>query len=158
MSAAASTRSASSTKSSTSPKTSARVDLAGYVRDLCAHLRMSFTASGAGPELTVETDRVVLGLDMAIQLGLLINEVVTNAFKHAFPNGERGEIHVSLTVMPLERLKLEVSDNGTGMGDDAADSLGMNLIRALAARVEGDLVIDGSNGTTITVTMPLHGD
>ena len=94
----------------------ARVDLAGYVRDLCAHLRMSFTASGAGPELMVETDRVVLSLDMAIQLGLLINEVVTNAFKHAFPNGERGEIRVSLMVMPMERLKLEVSDNGTGMG------------------------------------------
>jgi two-component system, sensor histidine kinase PdtaS len=136
----------------------ARVDLAGYVRDLCAHLRMSFTASGAGPELTVETDRVVLGLDMAIQLGLLINEVVTNAFKHAFPNGERGQIHVSLMVLPAERLKLEVSDNGAGMPEDASDSLGMNLIRALAARVEGDLVIDGSNGTTVTVTMPLHGD
>jgi two-component sensor histidine kinase len=136
----------------------ARVDLAGYVRDLCAHLRMSFAASGAGPELTVETDRVVLGLDMAIQLGLLINEVVTNAFKHAFPNGERGEIRVSLTVLPSDRLKLEVSDNGAGLPDDAADSLGMNLIRALAARVEGDLQIDGSNGTTITVTMPLYGD
>jgi len=137
----------------------ARVDLAGYVRDLCAHLRMSFTAKGDGPELAVETDRVALGLDMAIQLGLLINEIVTNAFKHAFPNGAGGEVRVSLRVLPLDRLKLEVSDNGVGMPEEASDSLGMNLIRALAARVEGDLQIDGTGGgTRVTVTMPLHGD
>ncbi|UEM01898.1 ATP-binding protein [Skermanella rosea] len=139
----------------------ARVDLSGYVRDLCAHLRTSFTARGDGPELMVETDNVALGLDMAIQLGLLINEIVTNAFKHAFPDGARGEIRVSLTVLPGERLRLEVTDNGKGMPEEATDSLGMNLIRALATRVEGVLEIEGANGdggTRVTVTMPLHGD
>ncbi|EWY41792.1 histidine kinase [Skermanella stibiiresistens SB22] len=140
----------------------ARVDLSGYVRDLCAHLRTSFTARGDGPELVVETEQVALGLDMAIQLGLLINEIVTNAFKHAFPDGARGEIRVSLQVMPNERLRLEVRDNGKGMPEEATDSLGMNLIRALATRVEGVLEIgggaDGGRGTTVTVTMPLHGD
>ncbi|QQP92362.1 sensor histidine kinase [Skermanella sp. TT6] len=109
----------------------------------------------------VETDDVALGLDMAIQLGLLINEIVTNAFKHAFPDGARGEIRVSLTVLPGERLRLEVTDNGKGMPEEATDSLGMNLIRALATRVEGVLEIEGANGdggTRVTVTMPLHGD
>lgn len=139
-----------------------RVDLAGYVRDLCSHLRQSFLGRGEGLELTVEADPVSLSLDLAIQLGLLVNEIVTNAFKHAFPAGGGGTIRVALEVdEEVRRLVLRVSDNGVGLpeaGRSGGDSLGMNLIRALAARVEGKLEIDGTGGTTVTVTMPLDQD
>jgi two-component sensor histidine kinase len=140
-----------------------RVDLAGYVRDLCSHLRQSFLGKGEGLELTVEADPVSLSLDLAIQLGLLVNEIVTNAFKHAFPQGGSGTIKVALEVdEEARRLVLRVSDNGVGIPaakhPGGSDSLGMNLIRALAARVEGELKIDGGNGTTVTVGMPLDQD
>ena len=142
----------------------AHIDLSGYVRDLCSHLRVSFLGRGeaSAVELTVEADRVSVSLDMAIQLGLLINEIVTNALKHAFDDGQSGRVHVRLTVQPPDRLLLEVADNGKGLPepepDQASESLGMNLIRALAARVDGNLTMESNGGTTVTVNMPLHGD
>jgi two-component system, sensor histidine kinase PdtaS len=142
----------------------AHIDLSGYVRDLCSHLRVSFLGRGeaSAVELTVEADRVSVSLDMAIQLGLLINEIVTNALKHAFDDGQSGRVHVRLTVQPPDRLLLEVADNGKGLPepepDQASESLGMNLIRALAARVDGNLTMESNGGTTVTVNMPLYGD
>lgn len=135
-----------------------RIDLSGYVRDLCSHLRQSFLAKGEGLELTVTADPVSMSLDVAIQIGLLVNEIVTNAFKHAFPKGGTGKIQVGLHVVEDERLVLRVSDNGIGIEEPmgkAGASLGMNLIRALSSRVDGILEIDGSDGTTVTVSIPL---
>jgi two-component sensor histidine kinase len=138
-----------------------RIDLSGYVRDLCSHLRQSFLAKGEGLELTVSADPVSLSLDVAIQIGLLVNEIVTNAFKHAFPDGGRGEIRVDLHVVGDEHLVLRVSDNGIGLQEipeKGGMSLGMNLIRALSSRVDGVLEIEGDQGTTVTVTMPLDAE
>lgn len=138
-----------------------RIDLSGYVRDLCSHLRQSFLAKGEGLELTVSADPVSLSLDVAIQIGLLVNEIVTNAFKHAFPDGGKGVIRVDLHAKEDGHLVLRVEDNGVGMPDvpeKSGMSLGMNLIRALSSRVDGILDIDGSEGTTVTVTMPLDAE
>lgn len=139
-----------------------RIDLAGYVRDLCSHLRQSFLGKGEGLELTVDAVPVSLSLDLAIQLGLLVNEIVTNACKHAFPDDRPGSIHVRLFIEDDRDLVLCVRDTGVGLPDASAanspDSLGMNLIRALASRVDGTLRIDGSSGTTVTVRMPLDAE
>ena len=139
-----------------------RIDLAGYVRDLCSHLRQSFLGKGEALELTVDAVSISLSLDLAIQLGLLVNEIVTNACKHAFPDGRPGSIHVRLFTEADRDLVLCVRDTGVGLPDasmpNSPDSLGMNLIRALALRVDGTLDIDGSDGTTVTVRMPLDAE
>lgn len=113
------------------------VDLAEFMTELCQQLSQSAPAEDA---LRYEFAQVTIATDQAVPLGLLVNELVTNAFKYAYPDGA-GTVLVLITPSELGHIRLEVSDTGVGLpsGFDAASSksLGMKLITSLARQLGG---------------------
>lgn len=114
-----------------------RLDLARYVEELC---RTAGTAFGRdGIRLRTELAPVSGDLDTALPLGLIVNELVTNAYKHAFPPGRDGELLVRLVARD-GWCELTVRDGGEGLKSDVRDgAAGLRLARALAAQVRGEL-------------------
>jgi two-component sensor histidine kinase len=128
------------------------VDLASYGRDLVAQLCRSYARS-ASITCRIETSPTRLVIEQAIPCGLILNELVTNAFKHAYPNG-RGEIFIQLS-SEEDRVRMTVSDQGVGMPADfnckASKSLGMLLVNMLVQQLSGHLEIGTPPGASFTV-------
>jgi PAS domain S-box-containing protein len=101
-------------------------------------------------------DLIELPVDKAIPCGLIINELVTNALKHAYPEGRSGEVRVSLRRKDGQ-LELSVADDGVGMStsNGSGDSLGMQLVETLVSQIRGKLTSVQTNGMTFSVTCPL---
>ena len=134
----------------------ARIDFAGYVRDVTSHLLRSYQTAPNGIRLKLDVDPVSLNIDTAIPCALIINELVSNALKYAFPNGRDGEIHIRLEQRTDERLHLVISDNGVGfpahVSFDTTDSLGLHLVRSLAEQLNGSVQYRHVGGTQFEIT------
>ena len=127
-----------------------------------ASLIRNIVGAAGGPaqrvSLAVEPERLQLPVDKAIPCGLILNELVTNALKHAFPHGRRGEVQVSLHAQGNE-LVLCVSDDGVGMSSastPSSHSLGMQLVETLVEQLNGRVTNTPSEGTTFRITCPLR--
>ena len=109
--------------------------------------------------LKLKIDKVNLGLDKAIQCGLIINELVSNAIKHAFPDNRQGCIEVKFSENANKEYELIVKDNGVGLkqGIDIFenDTLGILLVKTIVEQIEGKLQVTGENGCTFKITFPL---
>jgi two-component sensor histidine kinase len=137
----------------------ARLQLAHYLRTLSVEL---FRAYGVDPQhiaLTNCIDEITLPLDAAIPCGLIVNELLSNALKHAFPDGRRGDIRIELRAGPDQQVLLRVVDTGVGFpaGLDVrqTDSLGLQLVCALTEQLQGTIAVERDGGTALTVTFPL---
>jgi two-component sensor histidine kinase len=124
----------------------ARVDLAPYLQSLCAQLFRSLVARPGSIQLRLNLASVYLDANQAVPCGLLVNELVSNCLKHAFPDGRAGEIWVE--VQPVDggpAIRLRVADNGVGLPADfdlqRLHSLGLQLVSDLAGQLQGQLVI-----------------
>jgi two-component sensor histidine kinase len=124
-------------------------------------LRQSFAEMSDRVRLEVTCDPVELCVDQAIPLALLANELITNAYKHAFPPGYTGEIALDLGWTAEQLVVLHVRDNGVGMRPaGGASGLGLQLIRTFAAQLHGTLAFAESidaHGTAVTLTFPRDG-
>jgi two-component sensor histidine kinase len=104
---------------------------------------------------------IALPIDKAIPCGLILNELIGNAMKHAFPDGKRGSIHIRIERVGVNCLKLVVADDGVGLpaGVDirSCQTMGMQLINTLAAQLDAQLEVDVHGGTSIQVTFALEG-
>jgi two-component sensor histidine kinase len=134
------------------------VNLAEFLGELCTKLR------GSAPHFTVgcSIDPIIVPTDLAVPLGLLVNELVTNAFKYAYPDG-LGEVRVELTSDSPERLRLEVSDDGVGLPTDfdpaRSRSLGTRLVVSLARQLGGRLEWqDAQPGTRFVLEVSARDD
>ncbi len=123
-----------------------------YARSLAANV---FRAAGVTTDaisMELEIDDVSLGVDKAIPCGLILNELIINAVKHAFPNGRQGIIRIELRRVKPGTLVLAVRDNGVGLPTDMdvrkSHSLGMNLVSTLAEQLGTELEIIRGEGTT----------
>ena len=138
----------------------AAVDVGYYVRGLIASLSASFTRPGQVVDVACEADDVPLPLDMAVRLGLIVNELLTNAYKHAFRGRPRGAITVTLRREDDDSLRLSVADDGRGLpeGLDIArtETLGLQLVANLATQLGGRLVVERDGGARFVVSFPLH--
>jgi two-component system, sensor histidine kinase PdtaS len=104
--------------------------------------------------LRVAADHVLVDPQMAIPLSLLVNEAITNAFKHAFPNGRRGEIFVRVAKTGNGGLLVGIQDDGVGFAAEVRQgSLGLTLMHTFAAQLGGDLSVVSDHGTTILLTV-----
>ena len=133
--------------------TLARVDFGEYARSLTISLFRSY-GTGAAIELDLDTEPVELNIDTAVPLGLVLNELVSNAFKHAFPVGASGRLGVC--VRPeAQGFSLTVSDTGVGLppgfDPDGATSMGMTLIHSLVRQLKARLVVGSKSGTSFRV-------
>jgi two-component sensor histidine kinase len=118
-----------------------------------------FETLGTVPDsisLDLAIDDVRLPVDKAIPCGLILNELITNALKHGFPNGRSGTIRVELGKASRDRLQLSVRDDGVGLpaGMDIrqTQSLGMHLVCALTEQLGGELEMSGDKGASFKVT------
>ncbi len=136
----------------------ARVSLPQYVKNVCTHVARSYASGAPGIRLRHEIADVSLDVDLAIPIGLIINELVSNAFKHAYPHRRKGEILVELLPAPEEQLRLRVSDSGVGVAPEVdprrAETLGLLLVRNLARQLDGQMSVSGGNGTVFEIVFP----
>jgi PAS domain S-box-containing protein len=128
------------------------VHFAEYARSLAANVFHALGVSQTDITLEVAIDDIPLGVDRAIPCGLVLNELITNALKHAFPGGRRGTIRVSLGEIGGGRIRLRVDDDGKGLppGFDIqrATSMGLQLVCTLAEQLEAELTVTGGAGTS----------
>lgn len=119
-------------------------------------LRQSFAEMSARVKLQVTAEPLTLPVHEAIAVALLANEVVTNAYKHAFPNDSCGEITIDLRRTSENALSLRMVDNGVGLrSNPAGGGIGLKLVRNMAAQLQGVLTVstaDYAAGTAITFT------
>jgi two-component sensor histidine kinase len=134
----------------------AKVDFADYVQNLTSYLRRSFMTSSQNVAIMNDIEAVKLGVDVAVPSGLIINELVSNSLKHAFPDNRRGKIIIDFREMAPGEYRLKVSDNGIGFPENfdlqRSNSLGMQLVTTLASQISGTLEIDRSEGTAFRLT------
>jgi two-component sensor histidine kinase len=142
-------------------KNLAIISFPSYVAALVTSLFQSIEADSARIAPRFNVANLPIDIDTAIPCGLIINELVTNAIKYAFPDGREGEIHITLSPAPDDQVILVVSDNGVGISPDLdlsqVKSLGLQLVRGLAAQLQGSLDIEHNGGTTFRITFPLPG-
>jgi len=132
------------------------VDVASYLEALCRDLVESLQKeNGTSIALKTDIESEPLPVDRAIPLGLIVNELVTNAVKYAFPSETRGTVLVTLKRVPGE-LRVTVSDDGQGVDPRRADSgLGGRLVEAFARQLGGKVAREsGNTGTIVCLTLP----
>lgn len=129
-----------------------RLDFADYVRDLVTDLFRSYGMDQRGIAVTVRVEAISLEIDTAIPCGLIINELVSNVLKHAFPNGQQGEVCVAMASAGERQFNLLVKDNGIGLPDGfdwrASASLGLKLVNDLTRQLDGTVQLETGNGGT----------
>ena len=132
----------------------AHIDIAEYMQDLTASLFSTYTVRNAIKVNIAITD-IFLTITTAIPCGLIINELVTNALKHAFPHQQDGTITISMTPSTNDSLILTVSDTGIGFPKDIdfrnTTTLGMQLVTSLVEQLEGTITLDRSEGTRFRI-------
>jgi len=128
-----------------------RIDFADYLRDLTDNLGGLMGHRARNLSLKLESTGLQLGVDTAIPCGLIINELVTNAYKHAFPAGGQGHVVVAISRVNNGRLRLMVADDGCGLPVDMdlrqTRSLGLRLVHTLVQQLRGTLVVERERGT-----------
>jgi PAS domain S-box-containing protein len=133
-----------------------RVDFAEYVHTLTQDLFRSYKVSSGSIKLKVNAEDVFLDINSAIPCGLIINELVSNSLKHAFPNGRCGEITIDLHLGKDNKISLSVADNGVGLPEgldfQQTESLGMRLICILTEQLGGSVRINRKKGTKFSLT------
>lgn len=134
------------------------VGFKGYLGDLLASIRRTYGDDGVGVELDTHIEDVHLDLDRAIPMGLIVTELVSNAFKHAFGNRGDGTICVELEETG-GNLRLRVADDGSGLPEEFSlentSSLGMKLVDTLSSQLNGSLVYRNlEKGCEFIVTFP----
>jgi two-component sensor histidine kinase len=132
-----------------------KIGFADYISDLTKELFSSYGVDPSHIRSSVNIDDVKLGVDVAIPCGLIVNELISNSLKHAFPNGEKGEISIDLNRDPDNRFKLTVYDNGTGFPENVdfteMESLGLRLVNTLVEQLKGTIEMERSGGTRFKI-------
>jgi PAS domain S-box-containing protein len=133
----------------------ARVPMRTHIATMCGHLAQSYGVEGR-IVLEVQVGEVHLELESAVNCGLIVNELVSNAFKHAFPDGRHGRIWVELSATDPDGLLLVVADDGVGLPAgfraDRAESMGLQLVNDLTSQLRGAMSTRVGETTRFMVT------
>lgn len=140
----------------------AHVPFSEYARSLADNIVRAATPAYSGIALKVDCDPLSLPVDKAISCGLILNELITNALKHAYPGGGGGPLCVKLQRLERGRARLTVCDEGVGMAEErpakaGKGSLGLQIVHTLTDQLEGSLAITRDGGTAVTVEFPVDG-
>ncbi|RIL10537.1 MAG: hypothetical protein DCC75_04135 [Proteobacteria bacterium] len=134
------------------------IDFGDYIKNLASNLFHSYGGDRRGLKLSVQVERAFIKLDSAIPCGLILNELVSNALKHAFPPGRQGTISVVFQASEEGTFILSVSDDGTGFPPNSGQAigtthstLGLELVEILTKQVGGTLQRLSTNGTTFVL-------
>lgn len=135
-------------------KTMSRIDFEEYITDLTDSLFYSYHVNPSKIALVKEIDKIFFDVDTAIPCGLIINELITNCLKHAFPGDTKGTITIEHLKVGEDYL-LSVSDNGVGFPEEIdfqnTESLGLQLVNNLVNQLDGTIELDRLNGTSFKI-------
>lgn len=130
------------------------INFTSYILNLATNLVASYRISESKVELKYDMDQLDLVLDQAIPCGLLVNELITNAIKYAFPDENKGHIVISLKEKK-DRIFLSIKDDGVGLPDDfeieSSDTLGLQLVLTLVEQLDGELKFNKTEGTEFLI-------
>jgi PAS domain S-box-containing protein len=133
-----------------------RVNFAEYIQGLTKHLFSVYGIDSNKINLKLNIEDVFLDINTAIPCGLIINELATNAIKHAFPNGEKGEIKIDMHPVDSKEVELIIADDGVGTAKSvdpkSPESLGLHLVTLLAeSQLQGEIKLDRNKGTRFRI-------
>lgn len=132
------------------------IDFSDYLQSLANDLFHTYSVDQNLVKLKMDLDRITLDVNTSIPLGLIVNELISNSMKYAFPDGTEGEINVTMKSNGSHKI-LKVSDNGVGIPENLdfkhADSLGFQLINNLTEQIDGEIELDRNNSTTFTIKL-----
>jgi two-component sensor histidine kinase len=143
----------------------ARIDFAAYAQSLAKDIVSAHGSPGVSIRLKNELEPVIMGADLAVPCGLILNELISNALKHGFPNSTGGEVKVILRSEGDGRCRLCVEDSGVGIPADleldSNKSLGLRLVRSLTRQIRGTFeLVKTEPGTAahLQFTVDPHAD
>ena len=133
-----------------------KINFSNYVRNMTAHLFSIYNERAKHVGLDLKAGEIHIDINRALPCGLIINELVSNSLKHAFPQEKKGKVSIKIDEDMGKQFTLVVSDNGIGFPHELdiqnTDTIGMQLVRDLVKQLEGTLELDKSNGTTFKIT------
>lgn len=136
-----------------------KINMQEYMMQLSDFLTHTYR-SDKDIKITIDASNINLDMDMAIPLGLITNELLSNSLKYAFAEHDAGEINILITNSELGRYKLRVTDTGKGLDDkldiDKTKSLGLKLVKTLTRQINGELKITANPGATFEIDFPEH--
>lgn len=138
------------------------IDMPGYIYELVDSLKESFDKN-LSIQFQLQIDRISLELSHVIPVGLILNEAITNAFRHAFPDKKEGNIYISFTHSSADNsIVLTVKDDGIGFSAASAGNgqptMGISLMKGLCGDIDGNFSIQSTNGTTVSVSFIYKAD
>ncbi len=135
------------------------IGVKSYLEKLTHDLFMTYKVDENSIELQMDIEEMDLDVDTIVPLGLIINELITNSLKYAFPNNRKGKLIVVIR-KHKHKLELNISDDGVGYleKDTRSDSFGTTLISALTRQLGGQLKTDSKNGSHTQLVIPLEND
>ena len=136
----------------------ASIDFGPYLEDLSRQVANAIGAQVRRAKVRVQSDRVLLDIECAIPCALIVNELLSNAMKHAFPDAREGDILVSLSQVAPGWLQLVVSDTGVGFPADfdfgTTTTLGLELVFSLVRQLRGTIDITSHDGARVQIRFP----
>lgn len=130
------------------------IDFPEYLKQLSEHLLNVFKAKSGDIEVTVYSADINLGIDLAIPCGLILNELISNSMKYAFPGGRKGEISIDFRLIDTG-YEISISDNGVGFPKEInykeTKSLGLQLVNTLVGQIDGTISMENNPGTTFRI-------
>jgi two-component sensor histidine kinase len=123
---------------------------------MCNQLLLTHMSPSERVKIRVDGTSIHLGVDQAVPCGLILNELISNSLKHAFPGSRPGIVKIHLN--DKDHCTITVDDDGVGLPEnfslDSAQSMGMQLVSALVEQLEGTITFDRTPGTRFTITFP----
>jgi two-component sensor histidine kinase len=137
------------------------VELDAYISTLIDELDTSMKAAGHASRIRTELDRITVPTDKAVSIGMIVTELVTNAYKYAYPGNAEGEVRIFIRRQSDGSAVLSVEDDGVGWngeGKPQGTGLGTRIVKAMASSLNTSIIYgDGLKGTRLTMELPLKG-
>lgn len=138
---------------------SQQIDLGEYLKQITNSLIESYLEDPAQIIIKSSFDKIVINPRVASSVGLIVNEILTNSLKYAFPDTKKGNIFVSLKKINEDAV-VEITDDGVGVSDnfsfDDAKGMGLNLVNMLTQQLSGKATVEARNGTRFKIVFPLE--
>jgi two-component sensor histidine kinase len=131
------------------------IEFSKYLRNLATHLFHSYQVDASRVKLKIEAEEIHLNINTAIPCGLIVNELISNALKHGFPENRSGELSIDLRRDPGDGYRLCVRDDGVGFPEGLdfrrTETLGMQVVNTLVSQIDATIELARDKGTEFTV-------
>lgn len=135
-----------------------KINLESYVQDLSKNLLRSYHSKTSAIKISVAVSNISLDIDTAVPCGLIINELVSNALKYAFPQQQQGEVKISIFKADNQDVILNIADDGIGLPPEInieqINTMGLRMVTALIRQISGTLSVNREAGSSFTISFP----